>query len=147
MQAWHWLALGLLLIMVELFVSGLTALWFGVAALVVAILAWLLPIDMTVQIVLWLVLSIICCVLWFRLIQPKIKNRTLSGLGGAVIIGEIGMIVKMANYSQSGVVRFSVPKVGASEWACRSADGSPLAVGDRVVVNNILGNELIVTKK
>ena len=146
MQPWHWLVLGLLLMMIELFVLSLTALWFGVAALATALVAWTLPIGLAVQIVLWLVLSIVCCVLWFRLIQPKIKNRTLSGLGGAVIIGEIGMIVQVSPVAQTGVVRFSVPKVGASEWVCRTLDGSPLSVGERVVVANVIGNELAVTK-
>ncbi|OOS03582.1 hypothetical protein SAMN02745664_11118 [Moraxella cuniculi DSM 21768] len=147
LQPWHWVIIGLLLITVELFLPSFAALWFGVAALLTALLAWLLPVGLIMQVVIWLVLSIIACVLWFALIQPKIKTRTKAGLGGAVIIGESGMIVSAITPEGLGVVRFAVPKVGADQWRCRSDDGQPIAVGERVVVTAVMGNELVVAKK
>lgn len=147
LQPWHWVIIGLLLITVELFLPSFAALWFGVAALLTALLAWLLPVGLITQVVIWLVLSIIACVLWFALIQPKIKTRTKAGLGGAVIIGESGMIISAITPEGLGVVRFAVPKVGADQWRCRSDDGQPIVVGERVVVTAVMGNELVVAKK
>ena len=147
LQPWHWAVIGMLLMTGELFILSFVMLWFGVAALVTALLLWVVPMDLLSQVVIWLGLSIVACILWFRLIQPRIKTRTKAGLGGSVIVGEIGMIVSPVLTNGLGVVRFSVPKVGAAEWACRTLDGRPIEVGTRVIVMAVMGNELIVIPK
>ncbi|OOR83826.1 NfeD family protein [Moraxella canis] len=147
LQPWHWAVIGMLLMMGEMFVPSFTMLWFGVAAIITALIAWLMPMGLLSQVIIWLSLSIVACVLWFKLIQPQIKMRTKAGLGGSVIIGEIGMIVSPVMTNGVGVVRFSVPKVGAAEWVCRTLDGHPIEVGTRVIVTAVMGNELIVIPK
>lgn len=147
LQPWHWAVIGMLLMIGELFIPSFAMLWFGVASLVTALLLWAVPMGLLSQVVIWLGLSIVVCILWFRLIQPRIKTRTKAGLGGSVIIGEIGMIVSPVVANGLGVVRFSVPKVGAAEWACRTLDGRPIEVGTRVIVTAVMGNELIVMPK
>lgn len=147
LQPWHWAVIGMLLMIGELFIPSFAMLWFGVAALVTALLLWAVPMGLLSQVVIWLGLSIVVCILWFRLIQPRIKTRTKAGLGGSVIVGEIGMIVSPVMTNGLGVVRFSVPKVGAAEWACRTLDGRPIEVGTRVIVTAVMGNELIVMPK
>ena len=147
LQPWHWAVIGMLLMIGELFIPSFAMLWFGVAALVTALLLWAVPMGLLSQVVIWLGLSIVACILWCRLIQPRIKTRTKAGLGGSVIVGEIGMIVSPVLTNGLGVVRFSVPKVGAAEWACRTLDGRPIEVGTRVIVTAVMGNELIVMPK
>lgn len=147
LQPWHWAVIGMLLMTGELFIPSFAMLWFGVAALVTALLLWVVPMGLLSQVVIWLGLSIVVCILWFRLIQPRIKTRTKAGLGGSVIVGEIGMIVSPVLTNGLGVVRFSVPKVGVAEWACRTLDGRPIEVGTRVIVTAVMGNELIVMPK
>lgn len=147
LQPWHWAVIGMLLMIGELFIPSFAMLWFGVAALVTALLLWAVPMGLLSQVVIWLGLSIVVCILWFRLIQPRIKTRTKAGLGGSVIVGEIGMIVSPVLTNGLGVVRFSVPKVGAAEWACRTLDGRPIEVGTRVIVTAVMGNELVVIPK
>ncbi len=142
-EPWHWLVLGFLLLIVEMFVPTFASLWFGAAAIIVAALAWLLPISLFVQVVIWLVLSAVFLVAWFKFIKPLSVDRTKAGLGGSVIVGETGMIVLSPQPERAGIVRFSVPIVGAAEWMCRTT-GEEIAVGERVVVTDIVGNELIV---
>ncbi|MDO5650677.1 MAG: NfeD family protein [Moraxella sp.] len=145
LEPWHWLVFGIVLMTAEMFVPTFFLLWFGAAAVVVALLSWVVGLPFAVAVGIWLVLSVLFCGLWFKFIQPKMKNRTKAGLGGSVIIGELGMIVKAPTDGNMGMIRFSVPKVGATEWVCRSDDA--LQMGDRAVVLQILGNELIVAKK
>lgn len=114
------------------------------AAIIVAALLWLIPIPVSVQIIIWLVLSAIFLVAWFKFIRPLSVDRTKAGLGGSVIIGETGMIIVAPQPERAGMVRFSVPIVGAAEWMCRTS-GEQVAVGDRVIVTDIVGNELIVS--
>lgn len=143
-EPWHWLVLGFVLLIVEMFVPTFASLWFGAAAIIVAALTWLLPIGLSVQIVIWLVLSAVFLVVWFKFVKPLSVDRTKAGLGGSVIVGETGMIVLQPQPDRAGVVRFSVPIVGAAEWMCRTR-GEIVTVGDRVVVTDIVGNELIVS--
>ncbi len=142
-EPWHWLALGFTLMIVEIFIPTFTSLWFGSAAIFVAALAWLLPVPLLVQVLVWLALSVSFLFAWVKYIKPLSINRTKAGLGGAVIIGETGMIILKPQAQALGLVRFNVPIVGADEWACRT-EGDVVEVGDRVVVTDIVGNELVV---
>lgn len=144
LEPWHWLVLGFVLLIIEMFVPTFASLWFGGAAIIVAALAWLLPISVSMQIIIWLVLSAIFLLAWFKFIKPLSVDRTKAGLGGSVIIGETGMIIVAPQLERAGVVRFSVPIVGGAEWMCRTS-GEQVAVGDRVIVTDIVGNELIVS--
>ena len=141
LEPWHWLVLGFVLLIIEMFVPTFASLWFGGAAIIVAAIAWLLPISVSMQIIIWLVLSAIFLLAWFKFIKPLSVDRTKAGLGGSVIIGETGMIIVAPQLERAGVVRFSVPIVGAAEWM----SGEQVAVGDRVIVTDIVGNELIVS--
>lgn len=142
-EPWHWLVLGFVLMIVEMFIPTFASLWFGAAAVIVAALSWLLPIPLAIQVLIWLGLSVLFMFAWVKYIKPLSINRTKAGLGGSVIIGETGMIVVKPQAGGSGLVRFNVPIVGADEWACRTQDEA-VEVGDRVVVTDISGNELIV---
>ena len=144
-EPWHWLVLGFLLILVEMFLPTFASLWFGAAAIVVAAVSWLLPISLLWQVLVWLTLAVIFMFAWVKYIKPLSVDRTKAGLGGSVIIGETGMIVAKPQADMLGRVRFSVPIVGADEWFCRSKD-EEIEVGDRVVVTDIIGNELVVER-
>jgi len=142
-EPWHWLVLGFLLMIAEIFIPTFASLWFGAAAVIVAALSWLLPVPLILQVIIWLALSVLFMFAWVKYIKPLSVDRTKAGLGGGVIIGETGMIIVKPQAGKLGVVRFNVPIVGADEWACRVNDDS-VEVGDRVVVTDISGNELIV---
>ncbi|PIE47768.1 MAG: hypothetical protein CSA42_01930 [Gammaproteobacteria bacterium] len=142
-EPWQWFAFGVVLLIVEMFTLTFATLWFGVAAIVVAIIAWLLPLSTSVEVLLWLILSIIGVFAWFKFIKPLAVDKTKAGLGASTIIGETGIIVTKPTLQNTGTVRFSVPMAGATEWQCRT-NGEEINVGDKVVVTQILGNELVV---
>lgn len=144
LEPWHWLVFGLLLITAEMFIPTFFVLWFGVGAVLTALISFVVPLSLLWSVVVWLFLSLIFIGAWFKFIQPNFKDRTKAGLGASAIIGETGMVIKSPTPTTKGVVRFATPKAGASEWACRSID--TLAVGDRVKIVNIIGNELLVEK-
>lgn len=143
-EPWHWLVFGLLLIMLELMIPTFALLLFGIGALVTALVTWVLPIGGEAQVLIWLALSVVFSVLWFKFLKPLQKDKTKAGLGGQAIIGEVGIITTAPVGEQKGVIRFSVPKLGTDEWSCRS--NADIKVGDRVSVVKILGNELLVEK-
>lgn len=144
-QPWHWMVLGLVLIIFEIFLPSFTALWFGVSACLVAVLLWIFPgLGIEVQCISWIILSVMLTVLWFKFLKPLSRDKTKAGLAREAILGQVGTIIAVPVVEHTAVVRFTIPLLGTDEWRCRSQQ--ELAVGDRVSVIEILGNELIVTK-
>ncbi|MGP4863057.1 NfeD family protein [Psychrobacter sp. T6-5] len=142
-EPWHWLVLGFSLMIAEIFIPTFASLWFGAAAVIVAALAWLLPIPLLFQVLIWLSLSVLFMFAWVKYIKPLSMNRKKVGQSSDLIIGETGMIVVKPQKGISGMVRFNVPIWGADEWPCRTA-GVNVETGDRVVVVKMVGDEMVV---
>jgi len=142
-EPWHWLVLGFLLLIVEMFVPTFASLWFGVAAVIIAALAWLLPIPLLFQVLIWLTLSVFFMLAWVKYIKPLSMSRKKAAQSSNLVIGETGMIVVKPQKGIPGMVRFNVPVWGADEWPCRTA-GARVEMGDRVVVLKVVGDELVV---
>ena len=144
-EPWHGFVLGILLILSELILPAFAALWFGIAAIMVCILFWLFPMmSLTTQIVMWIVLSILCTLLWFKFIKPLSIDKTKAGLSREATIGQIGMVIQTGMEHGQIKVRFPMPLLGSDEWNCRTQD--IVQVGDRVQVTDISGNNLVVQR-
>lgn len=144
-QPWHWVVLGIALIVFEIFLPSFTALWFGVAACIVALLVWIFPaLPIEAQIIVWIILAVIFIVVWFKFIKPLAVDKTQAGIPREAILGQVGIVTATPVLDHTGVVRFSMPILGSDEWACRSHE--VLTVGDRVTVMDISGNDLVVRK-
>ncbi|WP_407303602.1 NfeD family protein [Acinetobacter sp.] len=142
-EPWHWFVLGVLLILSELVLPAFAALWFGIAAIMVGILLWLFPMmGSTTQLVTWIILSVLCTLLWFKFIKPLSTDKTKAGLSREATIGQVGMVIQTHMHHDLITVRFPMPVLGSDEWNCRILE--PVQVGDRVRVVDILGNELVV---
>ena len=142
-EPWHWFVLGILLILSELVIPAFAALWFGLAAIMVGVLLWMFPMmGFITQIVTWIILSILCTLLWFKFIKPLSIDKTKAGLSREATIGQVGMVIQTHMEHDLITVRFPMPVLGSDEWNCRSLE--PVQVGDRVRVIDILGNDLVV---
>jgi len=145
MLYWHWLVLGMLLAMAEIFLPSFTFLWFGAGAFTVGLAAWLMPLSLTTQLWLWVVLSIVYTAAWFKLFKPLMADHTKAGLGRETAIGEVGQVIKLPISEGRGRVRFTTPLLGDDEWDFIVAvDSGAPKLGDRVVVKEFSGNTLIV---
>ena len=142
-EPWHWFVLGVLLILSELVLPAFAALWFGIAAIMVGVLLWLFPMmGFPTQLVTWIILSVLCTLLWFKFIKPLSTDKTKAGLSREATIGQVGMVIQTHMEHDLITVRFPMPVLGSDEWNCRSLE--PVQVGDRVRVIDILGNDLVV---
>ena len=148
LEWWHWIVLGIALVVAELAVPAFFIIWFGLGALVVglAVLVLPLPLGETAQIGLWVVASLAMVGLWFRVFKggEYLRSRTRVGQSDGEPIGEIGLMTKPAEPFARGRLRFQKPVLGAEEWEC-VAD-APIAVGERVRVVAIEGSFLKVVK-
>ncbi len=142
---WHWLVLGIGLIILEIFTASFTVFWFGLGALVVGILLWLFPaIGFSGQLVLWIIASVAFTVFWFKYFKPKMVDKTKAGIAREAAIGESGQVIKAPVAGGRGQVRFTTPVLGDDEWEfiCEQ----DVRVGDRVFIKDFSGNTLVVVK-
>ena len=143
---WHWLIFGLSLALAEIMLVSFVALWFGVSAIIVGLLLWLMPFSFTLQLMLWIILSIIIIFSWFKWVSPHFKNKTFSGMAREGMIGQIGTVIEYNSVHEGrGTLRFPAPILGNDEWQFICTD--IVGLGDRVIVREFSGNTLIVSAK
>lgn len=145
-EYWHWLVVGMILIIAEIFVPSFTLFWFGLGAIAVAVLLLLFP-DMSPiwQMFTWAVSSSVLTFLWFKFFRAWMPDRTKAGAGREAIIGESGIVVRLPMDKIHGTVRFTTPVLGSDEWPFICKD--EVSVGDRVYITDVSGNTLIVEKR
>lgn len=143
---YHWLILGMLLMLGEMLVPSFTLLWFGLAALLVGLLLLLAPnLSFSLQLLIWACSSIVFTVLWFKYFKPTMTDKTKAGISREAVTGETGIVIRVPRDELRGIVRFSMPLLGSDEWEFICADACK--VGDRVEVIDVSGNTLVVKCK
>lgn len=132
-----WLALGLILAAAEMAIPGVFLIWLAGAALITGVVAWLVPIGLPLQIVLFAVLAIVAVFSGKRYLaaNPVISADPMMNDRGARLVGET-VVVTQAIDGGSGRVRH-----GDSEWLVRGPDAEP---GARMRVSGHDGTVLLV---
>lgn len=142
---WHWLVVGMLLMLLELVVPSFTIFWFGLGGLVVGVLLLMAPgISLTWQILVWIIASTAFAIFWFRVLKPRMTDRTKAGISREAVLGETAMVTRVPEGSRRGEMRFAVPVLGADTWPFICLE--EVAVGDRVTVQDVSGNTMMVKK-
>jgi hypothetical protein len=145
-EYWHWLVLGIMLSLLEIFLPSFVFLMFGIGAFVVAAFLFLSPeLALSTQILIWTLAICINAAAWLKVIKPKLIDRTMAGLSKEMISNKTGIVIDPPNESNKhGTLRFTVPILGNDEWQflCESE----IHAGDRARVVDVSGNTLIVVK-
>jgi membrane protein implicated in regulation of membrane protease activity len=107
-------------------------------------MAWWLH-DLTTQLVIFTLLSVISfSVGWFGFLK-KSKARSQAGQSKESVVGEVGIVSRIGGGDfPAGSIRFQIPVLGTDEWEFVSDD--PVSVGDRCAIVDVLGNKLKVRK-
>jgi membrane protein implicated in regulation of membrane protease activity len=136
---WHWAVGGLVLILAELAIPAFVLIWFGLGALVVALVLAVAGIGLTAQLALWLIVSVALVFGWFKVFKPGM-HKTRIGMADANVIGEIGLLVRDVAPFEKGEVRFQKPVLGADVWECIADEA--IRNGERVKVLAVEGSFL-----
>ncbi|MCQ2482092.1 MAG: NfeD family protein [Clostridia bacterium] len=137
-----WLVLAAIFLVIELATLGLATVWCVVGAIVAAIADYC-GASLSVQIVLFCVISVVlfvACLIWLRpMLDKRLQGKVPTN--SDKLIGKNGTVIK--NFSSDdyrGLVR-----VQGQEWTAVSS--KQLREGDKIVVNGIEGIKLIVEEK
>jgi membrane protein implicated in regulation of membrane protease activity len=146
-QAWViWLIIAAIFVAAEVFTPGFFLLWFGVGALVAAIMALLGVSSLAAQTLIFLAVSVTLVVASRTIFEkflnrPAETNQLRSGIES--IIGQVGTVVE----SSRGALNEGAVRVYGSVWTAFPAEGErPLREGDSVTVERIEGNAIYVRR-
>ena len=138
-----WLIVAALFLVGEVLTTGFFLLWFGVGAIVAALLALLGINGLALQIVAFLAVSI------FLVIASRTIFERFPGLGRGrhlktgveKMIGEVGTVVEPSTGERSE----AAVKVYGSVWTAFPCEGEdPLTAGETVRVDRVDGNVIYV---
>ena len=140
MYLWY-LALFFILLIAELSSYNLTTIWIALGALLTSVYAYFFPDQITIQIILLLVLSIVFIILT----KPFIKKLKYAKekTNADRLVGVEGIVIEKINSTEgTGQV-----KVSGQIWSAKSYSGVEIAVGEIVKIKNIEGVKQIVDRK
>ena len=115
---WHWWVLGLGLLVAEMLLpTGFFLIWVGAAALLVGVLAWIVPMSWEAEMVLFGVLSVASFLAWrrFRPVNLDSDQPALNRRGHSYV----GRTFTLATPIVNGVGKLHVDD---SQWRISGAD-------------------------
>jgi membrane protein implicated in regulation of membrane protease activity len=141
-----WLIIAAVFAAAEVFTPGFVLLWFGVGALVTALVALLGVESLAAQLIVFLIVSV-SLVIASRTILERFFSRSPDSpklrSGAEMMIGQIGTVVE----SSRAPLNEGAVKIYGSVWTAFPAEGEwPLKEGDSVSVERIEGNAIYVRR-
>ena len=136
-----WLAVFVLLIVIELATMGLTTIWFAGGA-VAGFIASMLGANVVIQAVVFFVVSIVLLIFTRPFAVRYINsNKTKTNIDG--LIGQEALVLEeINNIRETGCARLE-----GKEWSARSVDDTVIPADTVVIVERIEGVKLIVKTK
>ena len=136
-----WLAVFVLLIVIELATMGLTTIWFAGGA-VAGFIASMLGANVVIQAVVFFVVSIVLLIFTRPFAVRYINsNKTKTNIEG--LIGQEALVLEeINNIRETGCARLE-----GKEWTARSVDDTVIPADTVVIVERIEGVKLIVKTK
>ena len=123
----------------EAVTAQLVSIWFVIGA-IGAFVAALFDASITVQVIIFIAVTIVALIVTRPLVKKLTKNKTVP-TNADMVIGQTGIVTeKIDNIAETGLV-----KAGGSVWTARSGDNTVIETGERVTVLEIKGVKLIVT--
>ena len=135
---WHWWALGAALLIVEVLLPGVFFVWLGLAAVVMGLLALLLPLSVPVQLIVFAALSVVSIFLGRRLLArlPRSAESDSLNLGASRLIGRTVVLTEPIVNGQGRA------RVGDGVWPVHGPD---TPAGSTVLIVAAEGTTLVVS--
>ncbi len=135
---WHWWVIGIILGILEVFVSGTIIIWFGAAAIVVGFVALIAPgLTWEAQFTLFSVLAVLSLFAWRAYVKrhpAEVPAPTLNRRGEQMVGRRLTLQTPIVN-------GFGQVNVDDSRWKVRGPD---LPTGTNIHVVAVEGTVLIV---
>ncbi|HIP28485.1 MAG TPA: NfeD family protein [Sulfurovum sp.] len=110
---WHWIAFGIILLTLEMSTGTFFMLGLGVAAIIVGIIDVFVHTSFTVELVIWIVFSLLAIAAWFK----WFKENPITDSGQSNYrLDTLGIVMEDIQPHSRGKVTFDTPVLGNSSW-------------------------------
>lgn len=110
---WHWIVFGIVLLILEMSTGTFFMLGLGVAAIVVGIIDTIFGTSFTLELIIWIVLSLLAIAAWFK----WFKEEPLSDSGQSNYrLDTLGIVRENIQPHSRGKVTFDTPVLGNTSW-------------------------------
>ena len=135
-NAWLWAVGGLVLVGAEALMPGVFLLWIGIAALITAGLAAVLPGSLEAELGLFAITAVLSCIVGWLVSRGR-KARAPNGVNDprSRVVGSVGHVTEAIRDGQGKV------RIGDSDWL---AEGPDLPTGAAVRVKSLHGTAVKV---
>ncbi len=141
MEVLCWLLLAAIFIIIEIITLGLTTIWFAGGAFVAAV-AGLLGANLVIQILLFVIVSVILLMFTRPLAVKHLDTKTEKTNAEALVGQTARVLYKINNLEETGLV-----KINGMEWTARTSDDAVMIQeGEIVRIVEIQGVKLIVER-
>jgi len=130
---WHWLVLGVVLAIIEVFAPGVFFLWLGISAAIVGSVLWLIPgISWELQLLFFAILSVASVIVARRYLTAHPLETDLPNLNqrGQQYVGRIFTLIEPVVNGQGKI------QVDDSTWKITCDD---CEAGTKVIINGVDG--------
>lgn len=136
-----WLALIIVFAITEAATAGLTTIWFSLGALASLLLVIFGVKNVTVQIVVFVLVSLIALIATRPLVKKYIDRKT-QPTNADRCIGQYAFVTeKIDNVLATGAI-----KLNGIEWSARSEDADIIEIGEKIKIISIDGVKVIVQR-
>ncbi|MFW6263158.1 MAG: NfeD family protein [Thermotogota bacterium] len=134
-----WMIFGFILLITEMFTTTFFIMWFGVSALFTALVSWLWIDSVTLELLIFAVVSFLL-VLFTRRFANKMSGEPTRKITQDEIIGKIGMVTEtILSDNSKGLV-----KMNGQVWRAVSEKGVEIEKGKSVIVKRLYGVKIYV---
>ncbi|MDH7514578.1 MAG: NfeD family protein [Bacteroidota bacterium] len=145
MEYYWWFVFALVFFIMEIITPGFVLMWFGIGALISGVLDLLGVHDIILQVIVFVVTSIVLVSL-SRTLFKNVFMRSSPGAGlktnAEALIGKTGVVTEaIDNERSTGRIL-----VDGQDWAARSENVEVIRPSERVRVTGFEGARLIVTR-
>ncbi|SFV51408.1 Putative activity regulator of membrane protease YbbK [hydrothermal vent metagenome] len=110
---WHWVVLGIILLIFEMSSGTFIMLGLGIAAISVGILDSMIHTSFTTELTIWMILSVLSIAAWFK----WFKEPTVSHTGQSNYrLDTLGTVTEEIHPHDRGKVIFDTPVLGNTVW-------------------------------
>ena len=138
MSPWHWLTVGVVLAVIEVFAPGFFFLWLGIGAALTAAISWLAPsLPWQAQVLAFAALALVSVLGWFAWRRRMAGRTPKSRLNrrAAQQLGAVGLLVEALEGGRGRV------RLGDTTWPVTGPD---LPAGTHVRIARVDNDQLIV---
>jgi membrane protein implicated in regulation of membrane protease activity len=110
---WHWIVFGIGLLILDMTMGTFFILGLGVAAIIVGILDIYLELSFTLELTIWMILSILAITAWFKWFR---ENPITDSGQSNYRLDTLGVVMEDIQPHSRGKVTFDTPVLGNTSW-------------------------------